>query len=90
MLIHPKAPITWVADGVIHVLCYKPGLVKKPRKTAVPGTLGLRDGRLFLPSPSPQDEVTPAKCAGREESAGVRQASAPPPPLTSTTTANLA
>lgn len=59
MLIHPKSPITWVEEGAIHVLCYRPGLVKRPRKTGARGTLGLRDGRLFLPSSTPQDGMAP-------------------------------
>ncbi len=46
--IHSKATVTWVDDGVIHVICYKPGLGKKARKPAMPGTLGLRDGRTFV------------------------------------------
>lgn len=91
MLIHPKAPITWVAEGVIHVHCYKAGLVKKPRKTAVPGSLGLRDGRLFVPSPSPQDDDAAVESVRRERPAKIRQAEPPPPPpLTPAATARPA
>jgi hypothetical protein len=85
MVIHPKSTITWIEERVIHVLCYRPGLAKKSRKAGVPGTLGLRDGRLFFPSPVAPVETTgvaaPESASARpEETAEIRPAGPPPPP----------
>ncbi|HSE92558.1 MAG TPA: hypothetical protein VLF19_04570 [Methylomirabilota bacterium] len=57
--IRGKATVTWVDDRVVHVVCYTPGLGKKTRKPAASGTLGLRDGRLFAPSPGSTVEAEP-------------------------------
>lgn len=82
MLIHPKAPITWVEEGVIHVLCYRPGLVRKPKRTVSGGVIGLRGGRLFLTSETGGEGDTPEGEAGRDQdgSAKLRPAGPPPPP----------
>jgi len=52
--IHSKDTITWVDQRAIHVMCFRPGLSRKPRKSS---SLGVRGGRVLIASPA----VTPAE-----------------------------